>query len=281
MRRLGYIMLLAVVAMGVSEASAQHYVGVRAGYGGATSRFYPDRDMKYLWGLYNGGISWKYYSRERVVGAVQVDVELLQRGYKIKESSYADTSYYIRRLNSVIVPFAWQPHVYFFDRKLRVYFNAAVTLSYNFDATEEYTSQLNSPQKPNYDERKYDFILNRDNRFGYGLMGGLGFGYLTGRFEFFFEGRYHFGYADIMRNLNIYPGNPLRSPLDNINFSFGAYYRLGKGDILAPRSVKKVKVAPEEDTKFERKENSGSSARPSGGGSGSRSSSGGSRRSSR
>ena len=51
-----------------------------------------------------------------------------------------------------------------------------------------------------------------------------------------FEGRYYFGYSDVLRNGTKYQGNPTHSPLDNINVSMAFYYRLSKEGIRAEPS---------------------------------------------
>lgn len=239
MRKISGILLVCLFCVAGGRVAAQHYVGARVGYGGGTSRYYPNEEMGYVWGYKNFGLSWKYYSAERVVGAVQVDLEFMQRGYKIKNDVFTDTGgshfgTYFRDLNAINVPFSWQPHVYFFRRHLRVFLNAGINLSYNFNSDERFVLD---DGKTLFD-RPYEMKRNRDNRLGYGLSGGLGFGLLFGRLEYFLEGRYYFGYSDILRNRNIYSErsnpNPLRSPIDNINVSFGVFYRFGKGGILAP-----------------------------------------------
>lgn len=237
-----FVVALCVVAGWVSTPlAAQHYIGVRAGYGGGSVRVFPAEENGLTWGLYSGGVSWKYYSHDRFVGGVQVDVEYFQRAMK-RELTYArlpddTTTTYTRYINSVMVPLIWQPHLYFFGRSMRVYMNFGLTFSYNINSYYEWRSEIYAPygEPVNLLERgNYEMRLTRDNRFGYGLMGGAGIGYLLGRFEFQVEARYYFGYSDILRNRNIYEENPLRSPLDNINVSVGVYYRLGRGGILSP-----------------------------------------------
>ena len=51
-----------------------------------------------------------------------------------------------------------------------------------------------------------------------------------------FEARYYYGYSDILKNKTKYQGNPLRSPLDNINLSMAVYYRLSKEGIRSAPS---------------------------------------------
>ena len=71
----------------------------------------------------------------------------------------------------------------------------------------------------------YEFLTVRDNRFGYGLVVGLGGGWSFEKIEVMMEARYYFGYSDIIKRKTIYSGTQfLRSPLDNINLSVGVAY---------------------------------------------------------
>jgi hypothetical protein len=143
-----------------------------------------------------------------------------------------DYAFYTRRLNSIMLPMVWQPHVYLANNHIRLYLEAAFTISYNFGGDYEYE---NTGQTGPYEWR-----LERDNRWNYGLAGGGGFALLFGRYELGVRARYYFGYADVLRNLNKYYDNatdgpenpfistPLRSPLDNINLSVTLAYRFNK-----------------------------------------------------
>lgn len=222
------ILLMLVATTGVN---AQSYVGVRAGYGMGSARIFPEREMQTLGGMMSAGISYKYFSDMRFVGAIQADLQYFQRGFKYDLIKDSDTSYQ-RRINSIELPLMWHPHFYIFNRKGRVFMNLGLNLSYNLNSTFEETSKKNGV----LDKGDYEMKLVRDNRWGYGLVGGFGVSFFYDRFEFLFEGRYYYGYSDILKNHNKYVGNPLRSPLDNINFSIGVYYRLGEGGIKAPPS---------------------------------------------
>ena len=238
MKKATIITILLLSLLGAERGLAQHYVGVRAGYGSGSVRIFPPTETGMIWGLYSGGISWKYYSRVKYVGAVEADFEFMQRGYKelIKGGfSYLPndtTTTYHRSINSLMLPLIWQPHFYFFQRTMRVFINLGLTFSYNIDSRYEWHSEWSGL----LESKPYPMEITRDNRWGYGLCGGAGMGFLMGRFELMFEGRYYFGYSDILKNRNKYEGNPLRSPLDNINISVGLYWRLGKGGILSAPS---------------------------------------------
>jgi hypothetical protein len=219
------------------EANAQHYIGVRGGYGGGRARFEPRREMRFLIGFPSAGISWKYYSPEPIVGGIQVDLQYVKKGYRELQQKDMSVDYekynreYDRTVEAIEMPFFWQIHFYGFQRHLRAYLNLGVYASYIF-RSEEYEGLYDTAPvwKP------YPIRSVRDNSFEYGLAGGVGFSLLFNRMEVFAEARYSFGYSDLLKASAKYPGNERlnRSPIDMINVSVGCYFRLGKGDILAP-----------------------------------------------
>ena len=255
MKRFSIIFSLVVcaVVLFANSAKAQHTFAVTGGAGMATSRLYPAQETRMLWGTGQAGVSWRYYSLPRFVGCVGVDVEWLQSGFSYAPyaSIYEDKKdykYYQRNVNTLMVPIVWQPHVYMIKNTLRVYIEAAVTFSYYFSSSfknyETYTFGALSGQGLQVIEGKYNMRPERDNRFGYGLAGGVGFDILIKQVEVGVRGRYYFGFSDILKNRNKYydngldqqntPGenpfwySPLRSPLDNLAISLRVGFRLGK-----------------------------------------------------
>lgn len=230
-KKLLYICVLLLALLGSKPLAAQHYIGARAGLGVGNCNLYPYQDTHYLWGLANGGLVWKYYSHEKYVGGVEIDIEFMQKGYQVEEDYWVNlnvkdtTSVYTRRVNTIQIPIFWQPNFLFFKEHLRVFINLGVVLSYNFDSSYSWSSEDYDIDESGY----YDMITVRDNRWGYGLAGGLGFNYrIKNRYEISVEGRYYYGYSDILKSTSKYEDNPRRSPLDNINVSIGFNYRLGK-----------------------------------------------------
>ena len=257
---------MAMVAY-TTEARAQHVVAVTTGCGMATSRLYPAQETRPIWGTWTAGVSWRYYSLPRFVGCFGIDLEWQQRGFSYAPyaSIYEDKSqykYYTRRVNSMMLPVVWQPHVYLFKNHLRIYLEAAVTFSYNFASTfenrEPYTFGASAGSAGSVISGKYDMRTERDNRFSFGLAGGGGFDILIKQFEFGVRVRYDFGYSDILRNRNKYydngldqinkPGEnpfwytPLRSPLDNLNICLRFGFRFNKEGFTA-WTVKREKRA--------------------------------------
>lgn len=245
-----FVFIFSVVA--VAESSAQHTIAVTGGSGFATARPYPDQVMKPIWGTYQVGFSWRYYSMPRFIACFGIDVELLQRGfsfapYPYKYETKKEYRYYTRTLNSIMIPIVWQPHFYLFKKHLRVYLEAAPTFSFNFASKfhndEKHSININGTVDAPI-SGKYEFRTERDNRFSYGLRGGAGFDLIFGQFEFGVRAMYDFGYSDILRNRNKYYSNnldsitkpgenpfyytPLRSPLDNLTISVKLGFRIGK-----------------------------------------------------
>ncbi len=225
---------LAILMLSVGAASGQHYFGIRAGIGNGNSRIFPMREMGTVWGLKSGGVSWKYYTDEAFVGGIEADAMWMQQGYReyymrtIPDTNERErTGYYQRTVDVVMVPLIWQPHVYMFRQRMRLFMTAGITFSHIMSSEErrvDYASGMDIKEK-------YELLSIRDNRFGYGLVGGGGISWAVGRFEFFGEARYYIGYSDVMKNRNKYADNPLRSPLDGMQFQAGAFFRVGKGGI--------------------------------------------------
>ena len=223
MKKIIFIMIFAMATLGAKSLSAQHYIGVRGGYGGGTSRFEPILDDRFFMGLKSFGVSWKYRGLPKYAGAIQLDLLYAQQGYKRAENQFADTSY-MRTVNSIMLPFMWQPNVQLLKGRAEFFSNLGVYVCYNMNSKYEWVSDRNGV----FESGDYEMIDIRDNRMGYGLVAGAGLGVYMGRFEFTLEARYCFGYSDILKNHTKYEGNPLRSPMDQLNLSLGIYYRLGK-----------------------------------------------------
>lgn len=235
--------LLTAVLLTVGTASAQHTIGVTAGYGMGSSRLYPKQETRGVWGLYSAGVQWRYYGTQRIVGGFGLDLEFLQRGfsyapYASSTENKADYRWYTRKVNSILLPVVWQPHVYVAHNRLRIFLEASAYFSYNISST--YVNEVARDAGKTDWEGKYTFVTARDNRWGYGLAGGGGIAVLVGQFEISVRARYYFGYSDIVRNRNKYAGNagdssanpfastPIRSPLDNLNISVGLSYRFNR-----------------------------------------------------
>lgn len=229
-----YLLLLLVGLAGLQTASAQvQYFGLKGGWGEGDVRLYPHWTSPPVWGKLNGGFYWVYYGGGKdnaylyddYTGGVCVELEVLQRGFEYAALDRNSKQYmYGRHFNSITVPIMWQPHAFALDGRLRLFLNAGATLSYNLSqGSIEYYINNDTGKVEEFD---YEWQTVRDNRFGYGLVVGLGAGLNFSRIEVMAEARYYFGYSDIVKRKTIYLGTQfLRSPVDNINFSLGVAYR--------------------------------------------------------
>lgn len=234
-----------VAVLSTHHASAQHTLSVTGGTGASYARFYPTEVTKWIWGCESIGLSWRFYSpKPRFVGAIGLDLDYLQRGFSYAYYDNPETvtdefgnqkiihhyQYYTRRVNSLMLPFVWQPHIYAARNRIRIFAEAAVVFSYNISSSYEY-------QNNRFPSNKYEWKIPRDNRFGYGLAGGVGFAVLLGQAEVGLKAKYDFGYSDILKNRNKYYSNdtdgrenpfgyqPLRSPVDNLTFLVSVGWR--------------------------------------------------------
>jgi hypothetical protein len=234
-----------VAVLSTHHASAQHTLSVTGGTGASYARFYPTEVTKWIWGCESIGLSWRFYSpKPRFVGAIGLDLDYLQRGFSYAYYDNPETvtdefgnqkiihhyQYYTRRVNSLMLPFVWQPHIYAARNRIRIFAEAAVVFSYNISSSYEY-------QNNRFPSNKYEWKIPRDNRFGYGLSGGVGFAVLLGQAEVGLKAKYDFGYSDILKNRNKYYSNdtdgrenpfgyqPLRSPVDNLTFLVSVGWR--------------------------------------------------------
>lgn len=245
------ILALFALALLVSSGGlyAQHYIGARGGVGAGFGAFNPRKDNQIIWGLPSGGVAWKYYSPEKYIGGIGAELEFFQRGYQYLEDSRAtgaatDTTYYRRTINSVMLPVLWQSYINMIGNHFRVFLNLGVHLSYNISSHEYmYDHDMNVTYSG-----AYELQTLRDNRWGYGLTGGVGFNVMFGKFEAVAEGRFLYGYSDVMRNSSVYPTNPRSSPVHSINISVGLFYLLGD----TPHSIQPGRRALE---RRQRKEN--------------------------
>jgi hypothetical protein len=131
---LGVVFVLLTIGCG-TRATAQHTLTLMGGTGSTYARFYPAQETKWLWGAESFGLAWRYYSDSpRFVGAVGIDLEYMERGYTYgwayesyfeNDREIRDYKFYHRSVNSLMLPIAWQPHIYLFKNHLRVFLEAA------------------------------------------------------------------------------------------------------------------------------------------------------------
>ncbi len=260
-----FLVIIFATLSSLTPLAAQHTLGVVGGVGSSWESVYPVVEGRSIYGLMNLGLSWRSYTAEPYVGCFGIDLEYIQRGFSISPNASLvgegeQLYYYSRKINTLMIPIVWQPHVYMIDRRIRVFAEAAATFSIDLNSTfdNDYQRQLEGGVQGDIYEGDYDYILARDNRFGYGLAFGGGVAYLQGKIEIMARFRYYYGLSDVVRNRNKYYGNtygdvenpfsvtPIRSPISSMNFSVGVNYHFGELGFRAWDRKKREKVKKEE-----------------------------------
>ncbi len=251
------------MVVATTTLSAQHTLGVMAGWGSGSDAIYPDVKNRSVYGLVNVGVSWRTYSESLVVGCFGADLMYQERAFSFSPSSSMvlegdKLNYYTRRINTIMLPIMWQPHFYIAERRVRIFGEAAATFSYDFSSTydNDFQRQLDTSMglfdpATEY-SGKYEYMTARDNHFGYGLLFGGGAAILVGKFEILGRVRYYWGLSDVVRNRNKYYSNnndgnenpftltPIRSSLNGLTTSFGVNYHFGPSG-FASWQTKRVK----------------------------------------
>ena len=67
-----------LILAAATTARAQHTVGFTLSYGMGSSRLYPAQETRGVWGMYGGGVAWRYYTSQRFVGGFGLVLEFQQ-----------------------------------------------------------------------------------------------------------------------------------------------------------------------------------------------------------
>lgn len=203
----------------------QHYIGIRGGIGSGTGRFEPLRENIAYSGLLNFGIAYRFDApKQKYVGCIEANLNYMEKGYKYEtyiESGIVES----RKYSMIELPILWQPYLPLSSKNdlSRIFLSAGPYLGYAIDSHYQ-IYELESGNT--IDEGKYYFNSSRDNRFEYGIVvgGGIQIGYK--RLLIAAEFRYNIMLSDTFKGVTKYPGNPFRSPIDQMNISIGIYYKL-------------------------------------------------------
>ncbi len=142
----------------------------------------------------SGGVSFKYITEKHL--GLLAEINFTQRGWKEKFEDEQKQNYaFSRALNYAELPI--MTHVYF-GNKVRFIFNAGPQISFLLG----YSDKMNDALKSDIDEQKLSSQAQEQYKkpnklFDYGLIGGMGIAFQTGKGEINVEGRYYFGLGDI------------------------------------------------------------------------------------
>ena len=137
-------------------------------------------------------MSEKYFS---MMCGIQAELNYTQRGWKENiEDGSGDT--YSRTMNYVEIPLL--AHVAFgkdaLDKGMKFFVNAGPQIGFFLSEKEKMSDDWNPSYRPNGIVQQYGKMV--ENKFDYGILGGLGVELSTKYGHFILEGRYYYGLAD-------------------------------------------------------------------------------------
>lgn len=166
-------------------------VGINAGANYSNVSFQPTIKQNGLLGI-TGGVTARYISEKyfAMICGIQAELNYSQRGWDEKFEDEGDDRMYSHEMTYVEMPLL--AHLAFGrDRGAQFFLNLGPQIGFMLGDKEKRSgtwteSQLASEQ----------YGKKIENKFDYGIVGGLGLEIRTGAGNFLLEGRYYFGLAD-------------------------------------------------------------------------------------
>lgn len=194
------IVLLLSISIKAQIEQPRHILefGVAGGMNLNKMEFQPTVRQTYLNGI-NGGVSLRYTSEKyfSMICAAQVEVNFAQRGWK-EDFDDETGNGYSRTLNYVEVPLlahlSWGKE----ERGFQFFVNMGPQFGFFIGEEEKYTGNWQPQERPISINPIYGKVV--ENKFDYGIAGGLGVELKTNAGNFFLEGRYYYGLSDIFGN---------------------------------------------------------------------------------
>ena len=143
------------------------------------------------------GVTARYMSEKyfKMMCGIQAEINYTQRGWKENiEDGSGDT--YSRTMNYVEVPLL--AHLSFgkdaLDKGMKFFINMGPQVAYFISEKEKMSEEWNPSYRPNGVTQQYGKMV--ENKFDYGILGGLGLELSTKVGHFLLEGRYYYGLSD-------------------------------------------------------------------------------------
>lgn len=209
-----HIIVGALLFCSAMSLNAQQYFGVKGGYSMSAISFKPDMDQMTLFGAgIDNGLIFKYYN-DKYAG-FQGELFYSQRGYRLPR----ENGVRFKRINRYIeLPIFFQLRL---NLKLaHIFVNAGPYAAYLLSAVE------GDNASGKFELRKVDFNILRDNRFDYGLCGGVGLFHEFRWGVIQAEARVLYGFADLY--VHDYDNMPKESKavVQSVNISY--LYNFGR-----------------------------------------------------
>lgn len=202
MRRLLSIIAIVLFA---ANASAQIEeprnlleIGVAGGLNFNRMDFQPSMRQKMYNGM-NGGVSIRYTSEKyfSMICAAQLEINFSQKGWE-EDFDDGTANRYCRQLNYIEVPLlahlSWGKE----QNGLQFFINLGPQFGFFIGDSETYEGTWKPEERPTSLRPVYGKDVY--NKFDYGIAGGAGIELKTKAGNFFIEGRYYYGLADIFNN---------------------------------------------------------------------------------
>jgi hypothetical protein len=205
MKRIKHLTLLLLLLLTAGTTTAQIEqprrileIGATGGLNMSKLDVQPQIRQTYLNGI-NSGLFVRYTSEKyfSMICATQIEINFAQRGWEEDFDNGTDNSYR-RVMNYVEIPLfahlSWGKE----ERGMQFFLNLGPQIGFLMNETEKYTGDWLIDERPVNIRPIYGKATK--NEFDYGIAGGLGLELKTKIGNFFIEGRYYYGLADIFSN---------------------------------------------------------------------------------
>ena len=180
----------------LGEERSNLAVGVNVGMNMTKVDFSPRIKQK----SHNGmafGVTARYMCEKyfNMMCGIQAEINYTQRGWKEDIDDGSDNTY-SRTMNYIEVPLL--AHLAFgkdaLDKGTKFFINMGPQVAFFLNEKEKMSEDWNPAYRPNGVNQQYGKWV--ENKFDYGLLGGLGMEFSTKAGHFLLEGRYYYGLAD-------------------------------------------------------------------------------------
>ena len=175
-------------------------VGVNAGMNMNSVSFSPQIKQKSHTGM-SLGLTARYISEKyfNMICGIQAELNYTQRGWQENIEDGSENTY-SRTMNYVEIPLL--AHLAFgkdaLDKGTKFFINMGPQIGYFISEKEKMSDEWNPAYRPNGVNQQYGKWV--ENKFDYGLLGGVGMELSTKAGHFLLEGRYYYGLADFWGN---------------------------------------------------------------------------------
>ncbi len=217
------ILIVSLCVFCAKTYSQDHSLGLRGAYTIGMANYEPAKHTVMDFNNYAFGLTYTYTGFEKYYGALQTEITYAQRGMSYELIKNSD-SVYIRKIRAIEVPILWRPYYTFSKDNGIIYGLLGPYVYYDISSDWEYKDKADSESSFNR-KGKWEYDSLRDNRFGVGVIAGLGFGWnVAKRLRLMIEARYTFGFTNVLKPAGVYQGNPVLSGTSQLNMSVNIVY---------------------------------------------------------